>query len=75
MFRALVGETAALWRTSILRLREEWEIEYRAWRVRPLSDRYVYVWADGVYLKAGLEREKAALLVVIAARGDARSSD
>ncbi|MEO5617780.1 MAG: hypothetical protein ABIS67_08410 [Candidatus Eisenbacteria bacterium] len=27
----------------------------------------VYVWADGVYVKAGLEREKAALLVVIGA--------
>lgn len=70
VFRALVGGTAALSPTSILRLREEWEMEYRAWRGRPLSDRYVYAWADGVYLKAGLEREKTALLVVIAARAD-----
>jgi transposase-like protein len=30
----------------------------------------VYVWADGVYVKAGLEREKAAVLVVIGADAD-----
>jgi transposase-like protein len=29
-----------------------------------------YLWADGVYVKAGLEKEKAALLVVIAATVD-----
>lgn len=65
VFRALVGNTAALSPNSILRLKEEWEMEYRKWRERPLLDRYVYLYADGVYLKAGLEREKTALLVVI----------
>ena len=30
----------------------------------------VYVWADGIYVKAGLERDKAALLVVIGAMSD-----
>ena len=30
----------------------------------------VYVWADGIYVKAGLERDKAALLVVIGALQD-----
>jgi len=30
----------------------------------------VYVWADGIYVKAGLEKEKAALLVVIGAMKD-----
>ncbi len=70
VFRALVGETAALSSTSILRMREEWEIEYRAWRDRTITDRYVYLYADGVYLKAGLEREKTALLVIIGVRAD-----
>lgn len=70
VFRALVGETAALSPNSILRLKEEWEMEYRTWRVRPISERYVYLYADGVYLKAGLEREKTALLVVIGVRAD-----
>ena len=36
-FRALVGETTALSAASILRLRQEWEDEYRLWRGRPLS--------------------------------------
>ncbi len=70
VFRALVGETVALSPQSILRLREEWEMEYRAWRQRPITGRYVYVFADGVYLKAGLERDKTALLVVIGVRAD-----
>jgi len=30
----------------------------------------VYVWVDGIYVKAGLERDKAALLVVIGAMSD-----
>ena len=30
----------------------------------------MYVWADGIYVRAGLEREKACLLVVIGALSD-----
>ena len=30
----------------------------------------VYAWEDGIYVKAGLERDKAALLVVIGAMRD-----
>ena len=70
VFRALVGGTVALSPASILRLREEWEMEYRTWRERPLAARYAYVYADGVYLKAGLERERTALLVIIGVRAD-----
>ena len=65
VFRALVGETAALSSTSILRLKEEWKEEYESWRRRPLRSRYAYIVADGLYLKAGLEREKTAVLVVM----------
>jgi len=32
----------------------------------------VYLWADGVYVKAGLEDTKAALLVLIGACADGR---
>ena len=32
----------------------------------------VYVWADGIYVNAGLEKDKAAMLVVIAALRDGR---
>ena len=70
VFRALIGETAALSPTSILRLKAEWADEYRLWRQRPLRERYVYLWADGLYLKAGLEREKTVVLVILGVRAD-----
>jgi transposase-like protein len=40
----------------ISRLTAEWQAAYDAWRKRDLSARrYVYVWADGVYLQARME--------------------
>jgi transposase-like protein len=65
IFRSLVGETAALSPNSILRLKEEWQQEYATWKKRPLRGRYVYLFADGLYLKAGGERDKTAVLVVL----------
>ena len=35
-----------------------------------MSSVVVHVWVDGVYVKAGLEREKAAILVAIGALSD-----
>jgi transposase-like protein len=53
------------------RLREGWTQDFEAWGRRSLKDReVVYAWADGIYVKAGLERDKAALLVVIGAMRD-----
>lgn len=69
--RGLLGEGAPLSPGSIQRLRAKWEADYEAWRRRDLRGRsLVYLWADGLYVKAGLEREKAALLVVIGAFSD-----
>jgi transposase-like protein len=69
--RGLLGDGAPLSPRSLQRLRAQWEIEYEAWRGRDLSDReLVYLWADGRSVKAGLEREKAALLIVIGAMRD-----
>jgi transposase-like protein len=71
VFRELVGETMALSPNTIVRLKERWEQEYEAWRKRPLWEhRYAYVWADGVYLDAGTEVDKTALLCVVGARDD-----
>jgi len=71
VFRELVGETMALSPNTIVRLKEHWEQEYEAWRRRPLWEhRYAYVWADGVYLDAGTEVDKTALLCVVGARDD-----
>jgi len=40
------------------RLKGKWEDEYTAWRKRDLSGRrFVYIWADGVYLQARMESQ------------------
>lgn len=71
VFRQLLGETAPLSANTILRLKEEWEQEYEAWRQRSLElERFVYVWADGIYLGAGLEKENSCLLTIVGARAD-----
>jgi putative transposase len=71
--RGLLGDGAPLSSSSIERLRGKWVAEYEAWRQRSLVGlEPVYLWADGVYVKAGLEQDKAALLVVIAALRDGR---
>ena len=59
--------------SSIARLRDKWIVEYNAWRTRRLDHReLVYAWADGIYVKAGLKKQKAALLVVTGAMSDGR---
>lgn len=69
--RGLLGEAAPLSASSIARLKEKWQAEYAAWKERSLSGtEVVYLWVDGIYVKAGLESEKAALLVVIGALRD-----
>jgi transposase-like protein len=71
VFRELVGETMALSANAIVRLKERWGKEYEVWRRRPLWEhRYAYIWADGIYLGAGIEKEKTALLCVLGARED-----
>ena len=53
------------------RLKEKWQEEWAVWQSRPLEElEVVYLWADGIYVKAGLEKEKAVLLVVLAALSD-----
>jgi transposase-like protein len=71
--RGLLGEGAPLSPSSIQRLKAGWQQEYEAWKSRPLEDgQVVYLWVDGIYVKAGLEKEKAALLVIIGALADGR---
>src|SRR6266481_6137592 len=71
--RGLLGEAAPLSAPSIARLKAGWQAEYATWKHRRLDDlEPVYVWADGIYVKAGLEKDKAAMLVVIAGLRDGR---
>ena len=71
--RGLLGEGAPLSPASVNRLRATWEGQFAQWQKRRLDDRHlVYAWADGIYVKAGLEKDKAALLVIVGAMSDGR---
>jgi putative transposase len=66
--RGLLGAGAPLSASSIDRLKAKWQLEYAEWKQRDMSSiEVVYQWADGIYMKAGLEKDKAALLVMIGA--------
>jgi len=67
--RGLLGDGAPLSAPSIARLKAGWHAEYELWQTRSVADlEVVYLWVDGVYVKAGLEKDKAAILVVLAAQ-------
>jgi len=66
--RGLLGDGAPLSASSIERLKAKWQDEYAEWKKQDLSSlKVVYQWADGIYVKAGLEKDKAALLIIIGA--------
>lgn len=69
--RGLLGGAAPLSGSSLQRLKGDWEVKYEQWKAEPIGDEEVaYLWADGIYVKAGLGKEKCALLVVIGAMKD-----
>ena len=68
--RGLLGEGAPLSPASIARLTERWHAERQSWKQTPIEGEVVYLWADGIYVKAGFEQEKAAVLVIVAAFSD-----
>ncbi len=66
--RLLLGEQAPLSPSVISRLLQRFRGEYAAFDRQDLSEHtFVYIWADGIYLKAGLGTEKACLMVLIGA--------
>jgi putative transposase len=73
-FAALLGKAAPNLSPSVIgRLKEEWQAEYDRWQRRDLSaKRYVYIWADGVYLQARMEDTAACMLVIIGATPEGR---
>jgi transposase-like protein len=66
---ALLGKNAPNLSPSVIaRLKGEWEADHARWQGRDLSARrYVYVWADGVYLQARMEPQAECMLVLIGA--------
>ena len=71
---ALLGCDAPNLSPSVIaRLTVEWQAEYVRWQGRDLSARrYVYVWADGVYLQARMEEHAECMLVLIGATPEGR---
>jgi len=63
----LVGPQAQGLSASVVsRLKRAWEAEYLTWCEQPLDkERWVYVWADGVYSGLRAEQAKLCALVVI----------
>jgi len=71
--RGLLGEQAPISASNVARLKESWQAEWEEWKRRPLDGMEVlFMWVDGVYIKAGLEKQKAALLVVVGGLSDGR---
>jgi transposase-like protein len=66
---ALLGKDAPNLSPAVLaRLKAGWQEEFERWKRRDLSaPRYVYIWADGVYLQARMEPDKQCILVLIGA--------
>ena len=69
--RGLLGDEAPISASTVARLKQKWQAEHEVWAHEPLDEQeVVYLWVDGVYVKAGLEKDKAALLVVLGALSD-----
>ncbi len=66
---AILGKDAPNLSPSVIsRLTGEWQQEYDRWQRRDLSARrYVYIWADGVYLQARMEPQAECILVILGA--------
>ncbi len=69
---AILGENAkGLSANTIVRLKRQWEQEYKDWAHRDLTNkRYVYFWADGIYFNVRLEdteNKRQCFLIIIGA--------
>jgi transposase-like protein len=73
-FSAILGTDAPNLSPSVIsRLTGEWQKEYDRWQRRDLSARrYVYIWADGIYLQARMEPQAECILVILGATPEGR---
>ncbi len=72
---AILGENAkGLSANTIVRLKRQWEDEYKAWSKSSLAEkRYVYFWADGIYFNVRLEdteNKRQCFLIIVGALED-----
>ena len=71
---ALLGTDAPNLSPGVIsRLTAGWQEDYDRWQRRDLvARRYVYIWADGVYLQARMEPQAECMLVIIGATPEGR---
>ncbi len=63
----LWGEVPNLSGDTVRRLKKKWSKQWKTWRKRDLSaKRYIYIWADGIYLGTR-DDDKQCILVIIGA--------
>jgi len=64
---SILGEgVRGLSSSSIISLKKAWSKEFDQWSLRPITKKYVYLWADGVNVKLRLgDDDRLCLLVVI----------
>lgn len=72
---ALIGaDVPGFSATTVTRLKEVWEGEYKAWNTRDLTGKnYVYIWVDGIYFNIRLgEQDRPCILVVLGATAEGK---
>lgn len=62
----ILGEgVSGLSPASISALKKSWERDFQEWKFQKITDRFVYVWADGVNVKIRLGEDKKLCLLVV----------
>ena len=70
---ALIGvDTPGFSATTVTRLKESWEQDFKAWNTRDLTGKnYVYIWVDGIHFNIRLgEQDRQCILVVMGATAE-----
>jgi putative transposase len=64
----LGSDAAGLSATNVVRLKAQWEQDYKEWCQRDLKGkRYVYMWVDGIHVNVRLDEEASCILAVMGA--------
>ena len=64
----LGSDAAGLSATNVVRLKAQWEQDYKEWSQRDLKGKqYVYMWVDGIHVNVRLDEEKSCILAIMGA--------
>ena len=64
----LGSDAAGLSATNVVRLKAQWEQDYKEWCQRDLKGKqYVYMWVDGIHVNVRLDEEKSCILAIMGA--------